>query len=195
MPSKAYRDEPVLFDDPAAGPFRRLAMPAPAPGRAPRGCPPLSRHASAGHADGRKRNRAQNHRAPARARPGGDDDIIRHIVRKTHDPRQRYENGLRLLSAAHYQDARAFSDVLTGLFSVDSTVAATLVAEGRCVLHFEQGSQGYQIPCTVRELEEEDAAYQATYWHNCLFNPALPPEVRLLAFDPDWARANAVPPV
>jgi hypothetical protein len=126
--------------------------------------------------------------------PAATTDVIRHIVRRTHDPRQRYENGLRFLSAAHYQDAQAFSDVLTGLFSVDSTVAAALVAEGRCVLHFEQGTQGYQIPCTVRELEEEDDAYQATYWHNSLFNPARPPEVRLLAFDPDWARASAVPP-
>src|SRR5262249_43366591 len=127
--------------------------------------------------------------------PAATTDALRHIVRKTHDPRQRYENGLRLLSAAHYEDAHAFSDVLTGLFPVDSTVAATLVADGCCLLHFEQGTQGYRIPCTVRELEEEDAAYQATYWHNSLFNPALPPEVRLLAFDPDWAQANAVPPV
>jgi hypothetical protein len=122
--------------------------------------------------------------------PEAATDRFRHIVRKTHDARQRYEDGLRLLAADYYQDPQRFSGVLTGLFASDSAVAAALAEEGRCVLHFRQDRQGYQLPCTVRELRPDEAGYQATYWHNRLFNPSLPAQVRLLAFDPDWERGS-----
>jgi hypothetical protein len=47
----------------------------------------------------------------------------------------------------------------------------------------------------VRALTEDDPAYQATYWHNALFNAGLPGAVRVLGFQPDWALAEADPPV
>jgi hypothetical protein len=46
----------------------------------------------------------------------------------------------------------------------------------------------------VAELDESDPAWQLTYWHNSLFNPALPGDVRILGFKPDWACATAEPP-
>jgi hypothetical protein len=96
-----------------------------------------------------------------------------------------------VLSLTYYQYPQNFSDVMTALFSADSEVAATLVEEGRCVLNFQQYNQGYCIPCTVGELKEYDPAYQATYWHNHLFNPTPPPAVWMLAFYPNWAAASA----
>ena len=46
----------------------------------------------------------------------------------------------------------------------------------------------------MRNLPPEHPAFQATYWHNALFNPALPGSVRVLGFQPDWSRAEADPP-
>jgi len=79
---------------------------------------------------------------------------------------------------------------MTGTFSPDSAVATALLQDGRCLLHFQQGRQSYCIPCDVEELQENAAAYQATYWHNHLFNASLPPKVRLLAFCPDWTKVS-----
>ncbi len=128
-------------------------------------------------------------RAPAEATAQ-----FRHMVRKTQDPAERYDGALEMLAAAYYQRPREFSDQLTALFGPGSEIAEKLLSAGRCRLAFEQYSQSYTLPCSVRALAEDDPAYQATYWHNALFNPALPGGVRVLGFQPDWARAEADPP-
>ncbi len=99
-----------------------------------------------------------------------------------------------MLAAAYYQRPQEFSDQLTALFGIDSVIAEQVLAAGRCLLAFEQYSQRYTLPCAPRVLAEDDPAYQATYWHNALFNPALPGAVRVLGFQPDWALAAADPP-
>lgn len=122
--------------------------------------------------------------------PEASTDAFRHIVRRTHDPCERYQAGLRALASAYYQDPENFSDAMTARFAGDSEVAATLVEEGRCVLDFQQDDRNCRIPCAVDELQEDHPAYQATCWHNHLFNPVPPPAIRVLAFSPDWAAAS-----
>ncbi len=125
---------------------------------------------------------------------------FRHLVRKTHDPAERHDAALKTLAAAYYQRPQEFSDELTALFGPPPGVgppglADQLLAAGHCVLDFEQYSQRYRLPCAARNLGEAEPAFQATYWHNALFNPALPGGLRVLGFQPDWARAEAEPGV
>ena len=122
-------------------------------------------------------------------------DLFRHIVQKTHDSCQCYKEGLRILSSAYYQYPENFSDVLTALFSADSTIASILVEKEQCELHFLQENQSYRIPCSVGELRSDASSFQATISHNHFFNPSLPAEVRVLAFHPHWSRASAVPAI
>jgi hypothetical protein len=119
---------------------------------------------------------------------------FRHMVRKTQDPAERYDAALKMLAAAYYQRPREFSDQLTALFGPDSVIAEQLLATGHCLLAFEQYSQRYTLPCSLRALAEDDPAFQASYWHNALFNPALPGRVQVLGFQPDWTLAEADPP-
>ena len=119
---------------------------------------------------------------------------FRHLARKTHDPVERYDNALKLVSAAYYQRPEEFSDELTALFGEISDIADRLIASGRCRLLFEQFSQSYDLPCRLRELLQKHPSYQATYWHNSLFNPNIPGGARVLAFRPDWSDAAADPP-
>ena len=128
------------------------------------------------------------------AEPEKSTALFRHIVHMTHDPERRYREALKLLASAYFQHPEDFSDTMTALFAVDSPLAATLAAEGRCVLGFAQYGQGFQIPCAVAALAPEHPAYLATYWHNHLFNPAMPGAVNILAFIPDWTAATASPP-
>ena len=116
---------------------------------------------------------------------------FRHIMRKTHDPAARFDEAVKLLSAAYYQTSRKFSDRMTALFSLDSAIAAALLEDGECRLEFDQFSQRYSLACAVAALAEDDPAFQASYWHNAMFNPALPGAVQILAFTPDWSRAEA----
>ncbi len=120
---------------------------------------------------------------------------FRHLARRTHDPAERYKSALKFLAAAYYQYPQDFSDEITALFGPGSALAERLLSEGHCRLGFEQYSQRYGLPCLVRALPESAPAFQATYWHNCLFNPEIPAGIQVLAFRPDWATAEADPPV
>ena len=111
---------------------------------------------------------------------------IRHIVRKTPDPAEWVKNGLRILAERHYQDNFNFSNCLTALFSLDSSVAEALKEAGRCHLKFKQDSIEFAFDFDVEELNDDDVFYQSTYWHNHLFNPTLPGKVRVLAFKPGF---------
>jgi hypothetical protein len=124
--------------------------------------------------------------------PTATVDVLRHMVLKTHDPRERYERGLRILAAEYYEEPGNFSGVLTAQFPAESALAARLLTAGRCELQFEQGHLGFRIPCTTGLLVEGEPSYQLTYWHNLLFNPHPPLEIQMLAFKPDWDRAARV---
>lgn len=120
---------------------------------------------------------------------------FRHAYRSTRDPRQRYEKGLKLLSATFYQKSRRFSDNMAAVFGPESAFAQDLLLRGRCVLEFEQQNQRYRIPCKMRRLRREEPAFQAVWWLNGMFNPNLPEAAMLLNFAPDWQHASANPPV
>ena len=118
---------------------------------------------------------------------------FRHLVRRTHDPRDRREAALTLLAERYYQHARDFSGLLTATFAADSGLAADLVQEARCVLAFAQDGQRYTLPSEVARLPACDPRREETWWHNALFNPQLPPDVAVLAFSPRWLEAEADP--
>ena len=120
---------------------------------------------------------------------------FRHMVRKTRDPKQRYDNALKYFAEMYYQDRNAFSDRMTALFKPDSVAAGRLDEAGAATLVFGEKNQRYVIPCGVRRLADSDPSWQATYWHNHLFNPNLAGDSIILQFIPDWAVAKADPPV
>ena len=82
---------------------------------------------------------------------------------------------------------------MTALFEMGSKTAKILMDEGNCLLEFEQFSQRYRVICTVEELPDTDPFWQATYWHNRLFNSALPANVTILKLSPHWDSARADP--
>jgi hypothetical protein len=125
--------------------------------------------------------------------PAESTAFFRFQVQKNPDPRLVYEQGLALLQAEYFQQPKTFRDRLTALLHENSPIAAALIADGACVLAFEQFRQSYRLPCSVAELAPDDPAREATVWHNRLFNPSLPETVRVLAFQPDWGMAEAEP--
>ena len=109
---------------------------------------------------------------------------FRHIVRKTPDSSQWRNNGLRILAERHYQDSDEFRQELTALFALDSAVADALLSAGACRLKFAESTVGHEFDFDVRSLAQDSEAFQATYWHNHLFNPTLPGGVQVLEFNP-----------
>jgi hypothetical protein len=118
---------------------------------------------------------------------------FRHIVRRTRDPAERHENAVKYLSSAYYQQPREFSDELTALFGPGLPLVEQVLQAGACTLDFDQYSQRYRLPCTVRRIAPSEPAHQATYWHNAMFNANLPAGVQVIGFRPDWSRAEADP--
>ena len=120
---------------------------------------------------------------------------FRHVVKKTHDPKIRRESALKILSSAYYQHPENFADALMATFAVESELADLLVKQQHCKLVFHQYNQSFELHCAVTELPEPDTDYQATYWHNRMFNATMPARVRILKFTPDWSQSVADPSV
>jgi hypothetical protein len=116
--------------------------------------------------------------------------FFRFQVMKTQDPRDVYERALVYLQADYFQSPKTFSDRLVVVLPADSSLAASLIATGDCILEFNQSRQRYCISCKVRELKPGNAAREAAIWHNRVFNPALPDTVQVITFKPDWASAE-----
>lgn len=118
---------------------------------------------------------------------------MRHIVQRTNDPARQREDALRLLSESYYQRPREFSDLLTATFPPGSPGAAAIREAGRVRLVFEAFRQRWEIAAKVWRLAEHHPSYQATWWHNRMFNPALPADAAVLGFEPDWSASTADP--
>lgn len=115
---------------------------------------------------------------------------FRQMAKQTMDPAKVREAALRFLSAGYYQSSRRFSDVLTATFAVDSLEAARLVKGGRCMLKFDAHSHRFSLDCMVSGLDRSHPLHEATWLHNSFFNPALPPDARILGFRPDWSASH-----
>ena len=121
--------------------------------------------------------------------------FFRFQAQRTHDPREAFEKGLAYLQESYYQRSGRFSDRMLGVFAEDSAMAHRCLEEGACVLVFEQFSQSYRLECAVAEVDRESDDWDAVFWHNRLFNPALTDAMLMLGFTPDWSRSLAEPPV
>lgn len=118
---------------------------------------------------------------------------IRHIARQTHDPAQRRTQAIRNFSATHYLKPQEFSDILTAAFVPHALTASKILAAERCTLAFDAYSQKFALQCRVRRCDKAGALYQATWWHNFLFNPSFDADAEILGFEPDWEASDAEP--
>lgn len=118
---------------------------------------------------------------------------LQHLVRRTLDPAQRRQKALELLSETYYQKPTSFSDILTATFPPQSPRAAVIRKADHCRLLFSGYRQSYQIECKIWALTKKNTLYQATFWHNLLFNPGLHPDTIVLGFEPDWTKSTSEP--
>lgn len=118
---------------------------------------------------------------------------MQHMVKQTFDPAQRRSKAIELFSETYYQKAREFSDILCAVFQPGSQGAETLRKAGQVVLVFDHLNQRFEIPAKPWKLTRKNAYFQATWWHNHLFNPDLSEDVVILGFEPDWPAARATP--
>ena len=116
---------------------------------------------------------------------------FRFMVQKTVDPEKIHDNAIKYLSEYYYQYPAEFDQRITALFSIDSELAERIVAADDCQLGFFQGNQRYTLKSKARFFDSSSDEYQATYWHNHLFNPTLPGVVKVIGFDVDWEHSHA----
>ena len=119
---------------------------------------------------------------------------FRHLARRTHDPRDRREAALTLLSERYYQHTRDFSGLLTATFAAESPLAARLAfagQPGRCHARLRPGQPALHVPgqpcgnglpghsktaaCEGRGLHDPLAARRPGGTTRS-FNPQLPPD-------------------
>ena len=119
-------------------------------------------------------------------------EFLKFQVQKHNDPQDVYKKSLIFLQSTHYHRAAEFSDEMTGLFSKGSALVERMIADEKITLEFSQFSQTYTLPCRTRLLEADEAAYQATLWHNRVFNPNIGVDIDIVGFEPDWDEAVAL---
>ena len=119
-------------------------------------------------------------------------EFLKFQVQKYNDPQDVYKKSLIFLQSTHYHRAAEFSDEMTGLFSKGAVLVKRMTGDDKVTLEFSQFSQTYKIPCRTRLLETDEAAYQATLWHNRVFNPNIGSDIEIVGFQPDWNAAVAL---
>jgi hypothetical protein len=125
-----------------------------------------------------------------KAEPDDATAFFRHQVLKTQDPVERWEKATEHMAAGYFQRYRDFDDTLTALFGPASSLVDQMLGHGKVYLDFAELSQRFRLLAKVTELTEHDQLYQATYWHNRMFNPNIPAGVRVVSFAPDWGRSS-----
>ena len=111
---------------------------------------------------------------------------MRQMAKSTNDPAIRREKALRFFSEAYYQKRQEFSDILTATFPAGSNGAAAIRKAEVCTLRFEAYNQIFLLHCRVWKLTKKNPLYQATWWHNHLFNPSISDDIIILGFEPNW---------
>ncbi len=126
--------------------------------------------------------------------PGNVIAEFRFMVQKTEDPEIIYQNALKYLCEYYYQYPDSFDHRLTALFNLNSELANRIILAGQCELGFFQGNQHYTLRCKAELFDNSSELYQATYWHNHLFNGNMPGVVKVIGFNVDWAASIAGAP-
>jgi hypothetical protein len=118
---------------------------------------------------------------------------LKYMMMRTNDPAERREKAIQLMSETYYQKWQEFTDLLTGTFPPQSEGASAIVAAGGCTLTFKAYNQRFDLNCRGRLLGKAEPLYQATWWHNVLFNPDLNPDTVILCFAPSWEASSSDP--
>lgn len=127
-----------------------------------------------------------------------DYDVIpemKYMAKKTNDASQVRQDALKFFAEAYYQKPSTFSDILTATFLPSSYGAAKIYGAKNCILRFEAYAQSFDLRCKVWRLAKHHQLYQATWWHNKLFNSSLHPDTEVLGFEADWESSTASPDI
>ena len=117
------------------------------------------------------------------------------MAKKTNDASQVRQDALKFFAEAYYQKPSTFSDILTATFLPSSYGAAKIYGAKNCILRFEAYAQSFDLRCKVWRLAKHHQLYQATWWHNKLFNSSLHPDTEVLGFEADWESSTASPDI
>ncbi|MEM7302757.1 MAG: hypothetical protein AAF468_16895 [Pseudomonadota bacterium] len=118
---------------------------------------------------------------------------LRHMVQRTNDPAQRRERALQLFSETYFQKADEFDDCLTATFAPTSQGAGRILEKENVTLTYQGFGQQYDVVARAYRLSPAHPLFDATRWHNLLFNPDFHPETIILAFEPDWQSSTSEP--
>lgn len=119
---------------------------------------------------------------------------LQHISRRSFEPAKRREDALKLFCSTYFQRAQHFSDMLTASFGPESEAALRIQRARHATLRFDKFSQKVELRCRVWRLTERNYFWQATFWHNGLFNPGAPADMIVLGFEPEWEYCKSEPP-
>ena len=112
---------------------------------------------------------------------------MKHISKVNIDLSKRREKAIQFFSEYYYQNYKEFSPVLTVTFQPDSLGIRKIIKSKVCSLVFEAYNHNFKLDCEAELLRKEDPLYQATWWHNSLFNSSLHPDTLILAFNVNWS--------
>lgn len=126
-------------------------------------------------------------------KPEETTQFLEFQARKSNDPRQVYETGLKFLQADYFHKPKRFDDRVVAQFGSGSQTARLLATAGECLLTFDQFSQVWILSCSVTLLGRADATRAHALAHNRIFSPKSPSDAEVLSFQPIWAKAQAQP--
>ena len=107
------------------------------------------------------------------------------MIKKTHDPEERFSKALKFFSSDYYNTPKNFDGSFSATFSYQSIIAKKILKKKKCNVQFFEGNIGFNFTASVFKLNKKNSRWLYTFWHNTFFNPGLNDEIDILYFCPD----------
>jgi hypothetical protein len=125
--------------------------------------------------------------------PEASTAFLKFQVQRNNEAEKAQAAAVSYLGSAFYQQPEDFSDEMTAVFGVDSSVARAMMAAKEALLDFEQFAQTFRMFAGVRRLGAKEPTREASLWQARIFNPLIGNDALVLGFRPDWKNAVATP--
>ena len=106
------------------------------------------------------------------------------MIKKTHDPEDRFLKAVKFFSSEYYNSPVNFDGSFTATFTKQSEIVKKLLKKKKCNVQFFERETGFQFKVLINKLKKNDAEWKYTFFHNSFFNPSLSENIEILCFNP-----------
>ena len=118
-------------------------------------------------------------------KPLNSAKMFRFMIKKTHDPEDRFLKAVKLFSYEYFENPKIFNGAFTATFPYKSNLVSSILKKKKCNVQFFENNTGFHFGVEINKLKKNSSEWIYTYYHNLFFNPELNENIDILYFNPN----------